>query len=310
MAPVGPGRPDPDAGALRHAARSRSTSEHQRHHARPASSAGSTATSTTPATAIKARCAACWARAAAGWCVYGVIIGGRWCCCSCACPAPSCPKKTRARSSPWCTCPPAPREDRTQAVLKQVADHYLKDEAEIGASRSSPWRASASPAPARTPACAFVRLKDFDERKAADHKVAGRRRARHAASSCQIRDAKVFADRRRPPCRNWATLVGLRLPAAGRRRRRPRGPDGRAQPAAGHGRQGPVAGRRASQRPGRHPAVRTSTSTTPRPARMGLTTADINAAPQRRAGAVRTSTTSSIAAGSRRSTSRPTRRSA
>ena len=62
---------------------------------RQVSSAGSIARSTAAALATRARCAACLAGAAATW------LGSRqwwrsWPCCSCACPRPSCRRKTRA----------------------------------------------------------------------------------------------------------------------------------------------------------------------------------------------------------------------
>src|SRR3989344_6009116 len=87
--------------------------------------------------------------------------------------------------------PPGATEERTQAVLKQVADHYLKDEAESVEAVFTVSGFSFAGA-GQNAGIAFVRMKDFEERKAADRKVqAVAQRAMGKFS--QIRDAMVFA---------------------------------------------------------------------------------------------------------------------
>jgi multidrug efflux pump len=87
--------------------------------------------------------------------------------------------------------PPGATEERTQAVLKQVADHYLKDEADSVESVFTVSGFSFAGA-GQNSGLAFVRMKDFDERKAKTRKVdAVAERAMQAFS--KIRDAQVFA---------------------------------------------------------------------------------------------------------------------
>ena len=87
--------------------------------------------------------------------------------------------------------PPGATEERTQAVLKQVADHYLKDEAESVEAVFTVSGFSFAGA-GQNAGIAFVRMKDFEERKSADRKVqAVAQRAMGKFS--QIRDAMVFA---------------------------------------------------------------------------------------------------------------------
>ncbi|RAK67810.1 efflux RND transporter permease subunit [Phenylobacterium kunshanense] len=87
--------------------------------------------------------------------------------------------------------PPGATEERTQAVLKQVADHYLKDEADSVESVFTVSGFSFAGA-GQNAGLAFVRMKDFDERKAKTRKVdAVAERAMQAFS--KIRDAQVFA---------------------------------------------------------------------------------------------------------------------
>jgi multidrug efflux pump len=87
--------------------------------------------------------------------------------------------------------PPGATEERTQAVLKQVSDHYLKDEAESVEAVFTVSGFSFAGA-GQNSGLAFVRMKDFSERKAAD------RKAKAVADRAmgffgQIRDAQVFA---------------------------------------------------------------------------------------------------------------------
>ena len=87
--------------------------------------------------------------------------------------------------------PAGATEQKTQAVLSQVRDHFLKDEKDAVQSVFTVSGFSFSGA-GQNAGLAFVRLKDFDHRKAAQLKaqaVAGR--AMGAFS--QIRDAMVFA---------------------------------------------------------------------------------------------------------------------
>jgi len=87
--------------------------------------------------------------------------------------------------------PAGATEEKTQAVLTKVRDHFLKDEKDAVQSVFTVSGFSFSGA-GQNAGLAFVRLKDFDERKAAKLKaqaVAGR--AMGAFS--QIRDAMVFA---------------------------------------------------------------------------------------------------------------------
>ncbi|KQY99072.1 multidrug transporter [Caulobacter sp. Root1455] len=87
--------------------------------------------------------------------------------------------------------PPGAPEHRTQAVLDQVRSHFLVDEKDAVKSVFTVAGFSFSGA-GQNAGLAFVRLKDFDERKAANLKakaVAGRAMGKFM----QIRDAMVFA---------------------------------------------------------------------------------------------------------------------
>ncbi|MEW5683394.1 MAG: efflux RND transporter permease subunit [Pseudomonadota bacterium] len=87
--------------------------------------------------------------------------------------------------------PPGATEERTQAILKQVSDHYLKDEAESVEAVFTVSGFSFAGA-GQNSGLAFVRMKDFDHRKSADRKAkAVADRAMGVFS--QIRDAQVFA---------------------------------------------------------------------------------------------------------------------
>ena len=87
--------------------------------------------------------------------------------------------------------PPGAPQERTQAVLQQVADHFLKDEAESVESVFTVSGFSFAGA-GQNAGIAFVRMKGFEERKAADRKVAAVAQ-RAMGSFSQIRDAMVFA---------------------------------------------------------------------------------------------------------------------
>ncbi|TCS14005.1 efflux RND transporter permease subunit [Caulobacter sp. BK020] len=87
--------------------------------------------------------------------------------------------------------PPGAPEERTQAVLDQVRNHFLVDEKESVQAVFTVAGFSFAGA-GQNAGLAFIRLRDFDERKAADRKaqaVAGRAMAKFM----QIRDAMVFA---------------------------------------------------------------------------------------------------------------------
>jgi multidrug efflux pump len=87
--------------------------------------------------------------------------------------------------------PPGAPEERTQAVLTQVRDHFLNDEKDSVQAVFTVAGFSFAGA-GQNAGLAFVRLRDFDERKAADRKaqaVAGRAMGKFM----QIRDAMVFA---------------------------------------------------------------------------------------------------------------------
>jgi multidrug efflux pump len=85
--------------------------------------------------------------------------------------------------------PPGATEERTQKVLKQVADHYLADKAVKSVFTVSGFSFAGA---GQNAGLAFVRLKDFDQRHATDLKApAVAQRAMQAFG--QIRDAQVFA---------------------------------------------------------------------------------------------------------------------
>jgi len=86
--------------------------------------------------------------------------------------------------------PPGATEERTQAVLKQVSDYYLNEEKDSVQAVFTVSGFSFSGA-GQNAGLAFVRTKDFDQRKSADRKVqAIAQRAMMKFS--QIRDAQVF----------------------------------------------------------------------------------------------------------------------
>jgi multidrug efflux pump len=85
--------------------------------------------------------------------------------------------------------PPGATEERTQVVLKEVADHYMKDSAVQSVFTVSGFSFAGA---GQNAGLAFVRLKDFKARKTTDLKApAVAQRAMGAFS--QIRDAMVFA---------------------------------------------------------------------------------------------------------------------
>ncbi len=87
--------------------------------------------------------------------------------------------------------PPGATEERTQAVLKEVSDYYRKNEAESVKDVFTVSGFSFAGA-GQNAGIAFVAMKPFEERKAAEHKVAavaGRAMGRFS----QIRNAQVFA---------------------------------------------------------------------------------------------------------------------
>nr|WP_295108243.1 efflux RND transporter permease subunit [uncultured Caulobacter sp.] len=87
--------------------------------------------------------------------------------------------------------PPGATEERTLGVLDQVRSHFMENEKEAVQSVFTVNGFSFS-GPGQNAGLAFIRLKNFDERKSADLKVpalAGRAMGKFA----QIRDAMVFA---------------------------------------------------------------------------------------------------------------------
>ncbi|MBP2161123.1 MULTISPECIES: efflux RND transporter permease subunit [Asticcacaulis] len=85
--------------------------------------------------------------------------------------------------------PPGATEERTNVVLDEIADHFKKDPAVESAFTVSGFSFSG---PGQNAGMAFVRLKDFHDRKTADEKapaVAGRAMGRFS----QFRDAMAFA---------------------------------------------------------------------------------------------------------------------
>ncbi|MEJ2814710.1 MULTISPECIES: efflux RND transporter permease subunit [unclassified Caulobacter] len=87
--------------------------------------------------------------------------------------------------------PPGAPEERTQAVLTQVRNHFLNDEKDSVQAVFTVAGFSFAGA-GQNAGLAFIRLKDFDERKAPERKaqaVAGRAMGKFM----QIRDAMVFA---------------------------------------------------------------------------------------------------------------------
>lgn len=87
--------------------------------------------------------------------------------------------------------PPGATEERTQAVLKEVSDYYLKQEGEAVKSVFTVSGFSFAGA-GQNAGLAFVAMKDFELRKAADRKVAAVAQ-RAMGRFSQIRDAQVFA---------------------------------------------------------------------------------------------------------------------
>ncbi len=198
--------------------------------------------------------------------------------------------------------PAGATEEKTQAVLTQVREHFLGAEKDAVQSVFTVSGFSFSGA-GQNAGLAFVRLKDFEHRKAAKLKaqaVAGR--AMGAFS--QIRDAMVFA------------VIPPSVPELGTSS----GFDFQLQDIGGVGHETLMNARNmmlgmAAQDPNLVGVRPNGQDDTPqlkievdqaKAGAMGLTTADINSALSAAWGG-HTSTTSSIAAGSRRSTCRPTR---
>ena len=86
--------------------------------------------------------------------------------------------------------PPGATEERTQAVLKQVSDYYLQKEGDAVEAVFTVSGFSFSGA-GQNAGLAFVRTKDFGDRKQAERKV-GAIAQRAGQAFSQIRDAQVF----------------------------------------------------------------------------------------------------------------------
>ena len=184
-----------------------------------------------------------------------------------------------------------PGATREPHARRDAAGRGLHAEAARGAEHGRACSASASPARARTPALAFVTLKDWDEREGAEH---SRRRRWPAARSARCRASAMRSSSRSspPPIPELGTasgftfrlqdrggnghdalvaarnqLLGLAAQSKVLAQRAARRPGGRAAAAARHRpRQGQRAGRAASTRstPRSPPRSARPTSTTSR----------------------------------------------
>jgi len=168
--------------------------------------------------------------------------------------------------------PPGATQQRTQQVIEQVADHFQKDPAVLAVFTVSGFSFGAI---GQNVGVAFVRLKDFDDRKSQDMKApAVAQRAMGAFS--QIRDATAFA------------VIPPAVPELGNAS----GFDFQLQDTGGVGHEALMAARgqlleMASREPGLMGVRPNGQSDTPqlaidvdhaRASAMGLTTADINSA--------------------------------
>jgi multidrug efflux pump subunit AcrB len=247
--PVGAGRPDPDAGPVRHPAQARREGSHQAHKTgffgwfnRSFDDVSGRYQGTVRGLLGKS---GRWMLA------YGVIMlvmGFLFI----RLPSAFLPEEDQGTMFTIVQLPPGAPEERTQAVLDTVRNHFLVDEKDAVQAVFTVAGFSFAGA-GQNAGLAFIRLKDFDERKAANLKapaVAGRAMGKFM----QIRDAMVFA------------IVPPAVPELGTSS----GFDFQLQDIGGVGHEALVAarnqvlgmaaqgsdpGRRAPQRPGRHPAA-------------------------------------------------------
>ena len=146
--------------------------------------------------------------------------------------------------------PPGATQERTLSVMKQVEDYILKQpevQSMVGVMGFS------FSGQGQNAGLAFVTLEGLG-------RTQGRRRDRRRAGGPGLRRALEH-----PRCLHLSAVAAahsrtghgqrLHLPPAGPRRRRARGADERAQPAAGHGQQEPAARAGAPRRPGRRAAT-------------------------------------------------------
>ncbi len=164
----------------------------------------------------------------------------------------SCPRRTRARCSRWCSCPPAPRRRKTLEVLQQVDHHFLVEQKDAVDSVFSVDGFSFAGS-GQNAGFAFVKLKPWGERVRPELKAAA---VANRAMATLVEDPQCHGLRDRA-----AGGVGarqrqrLRPDAAGPGRPRPRGADAGAQPAARRAVQGTRPGGGAAQRHGGHAGV-------------------------------------------------------
>ena len=146
--------------------------------------------------------------------------------------------------------PPGATQGRTLAVMKQVEGFMLK-QPEVQ-SMVSVMGFSFS-GQGQNAGLAFVPLKDWSERKGAEHSSQSLAGARvRCADGCARRLHLCAGAAVDPRTRHRHRL---QLPPAGSRRQRPRGAAGGAQPDARHGRPEQDRHRRAARRPGRRAAA-------------------------------------------------------
>ena len=155
-----------------------------------------------------------------------------WCCCSCALPASFLPSEDQGYIIVNVQLPPGATQDRTLAVIKQV-------EAYISSSpKSRAWSSVLGfsfSGQGQNAGLAFVTLKDWDERKGAEHSAAGDRRAAPSARSRSMRDAFIFP-LSPPPIPELGTATGFTFRLQDRGGLGHDSADRGAQPVARHGR--------------------------------------------------------------------------
>ena len=193
--------------------------------------------------------------------------------------------------------------------IEQLEQHFLENEKDTVESLFTVQGFSFARRGQNT-GIAFVKLKDWERaqgRRTLQRR--GDRRPRDGRASMQIKDAMAFAFAP-PPVPSSAPPAASTSTCKDNARPRPRGADRGAQPVPRHGGAEQAARRTCARTARTTRRSSTSTSTSQRPARSGLSIADINSTLSTRLGRPATSTTSSTAAASSASTCRPTRRSA
>ena len=191
--------------------------------------------------------------------------------------------------------------------IEKVEQHFLeneKDTVEVGVHRAGLQLRRHG----QNTGMAFVKLKDWDERKRPETAASTRSPAARWRASARSRTRMVFAFAP-PPMPELGNASGFDFYLKDNAGLGPRGAGRGAQPVARHGGAEQAARQRAPERPGRHAAVphrhRHGKGRRARPVDRRRSTARCQ-----RPGAGSTSTTSSTAAASSACTCRPTRRSA